>query len=148
MSVMKSKAGPALPEIVDPKTVVAMRDALPATEVVTDAVEVFRLLASPVRLRMMHALTHHEMSVGDIARAMGLSLSRTSHQLALLRRTKLVASRDDGRLTFYRATDDFVGHLVHDCLAHVGGKLALASRPHHHPHRLPPKRSRPARRSE
>jgi DNA-binding transcriptional ArsR family regulator len=137
----------ALPEIVDRRTVAATRQGLPAHEVVMDAVEVFSILASPVRLRIMHALAHHEMSVGDLARAMGLSLSRTSHQLALLRRMKLVASRDDGRLTFYRATDDFVGHLVHDCLAHVGEKLAVASRPHHHRHRLSSGRLKRARRS-
>ena len=82
------------------------------------------------------------MSVGDLARAMDLSLSTTSHQLSLLRRMKLVSSRDVGRVTFYRAIDDFVGHLVHDCLAHVGGKLGLAATPHHHRHRLPRERAR------
>jgi ArsR family transcriptional regulator, lead/cadmium/zinc/bismuth-responsive transcriptional repressor len=137
-----TKRGFALPDIVDPAIVAATRRALPAHEVVSDAVEVFRLLASPVRLRIMHALAHHEMSVGDLARAMDLSLSRTSHQLALLRRMKLVACRDEGRLAFYRATDDFVGHLVHDCLAHVEEKLAVGSQPHHHRHRRFPARPR------
>jgi ArsR family transcriptional regulator len=122
--------------VVSAGNVAATRKGLPDREVVTDAVEVFRLLASPVRLRMMHALAHHELSVGDIGRALSLSLSATSHQLALLRRMKLVTAHDAGRLTFYRATDDFVGHLVHDCLAHVGEKLVGASKPHHHPHRL------------
>jgi len=143
---MPSKPADALPDMVDPRTVATTRNALPGHEVVSDAVEVFRLLASPVRLRMMHALAHHEMSVGDLARAMDLSLSRTSHQLALLRRMKLVASRDEGRLAFYRATDDFVGHLVHDCLAHVGEKLAVGGQPHHHRHRLSPTRRKGARR--
>jgi DNA-binding transcriptional ArsR family regulator len=144
---MPTKPEDALPEVVDPRVIAATREGLPANEVVTEAVEVFSVLASPVRLRIMHALAHHEMSVGDLARAMGLSLSRTSHQLALLRRMKLVAARDEGRLAFYRATDDFVGHLVHDCLAHVGEKVAVASRPHHHRHRLSPGRPKAARRS-
>ena len=111
---------PALPAVVSPRKVTATRRDLPVPEVVADAVEVFRVLASPARLRLLHALTHREMSVGDLARAMSLSLSVTSHQLALLRRMKLVAARDEGRLTFYRAIDPLVGHLVHDCLAHVG----------------------------
>ena len=125
-----------LPDVVSAEKVAATRKGLPAHEVVADAVEVFRLLASPVRLRIMHALAHHELSVGDLARALSLSLSRTSHQLALLRPVKLVQAREAGRTTFYRATDDFVGHLVHDCLAHVGDKLATAARPHHHRHGL------------
>jgi DNA-binding transcriptional ArsR family regulator len=117
--------------------VAATRKGLPAPAVVSDAVEVFRVLASPVRLCIMHALAHHELSVGDLARAMDLSLSVTSHQLALMRRMKLVTARDAGRVTFYRAVDAFVGHLVHDCLAHVTEKLGRAGTPHHHAHRLP-----------
>lgn len=101
------------------------RDALPDPAVMADAVEVFRALGSPVRLRLVHALTHRELSVGDLARAMDLSLSVTSHQLALLRRIKLVSSRDVGRVTFYRAVDDCVGRLVHDCLIHVGERLGV-----------------------
>jgi len=131
---MRSKS--PLPEIVSAARVASTRKGLPAAEVLADAVDVFRVLASPVRVRIVHALAHNEMSVGDLARAMGLSLSVTSHQLALLRRMKLVAARESGRLTFYRATDDFVAHLVHDCLAHVGEKLARGSKPHHHRHRL------------
>lgn len=127
-----------LPEVVDREKVAAARAGLPAEEVVRDAVEVFKVLSSPVRVCMMHALAHDELSVGDLARALDLSLSVASHQLALLRRMKLVAARGEGRLTFYRATDDFVGHLVHDCLAHVGERLAVPGKSHHHAHRVSP----------
>jgi len=110
----------SLPEIVSARKVGSARNGLPEQQVLTEAAEVFRLLANPVRLALMHAVTHDEMTVGDLARALELSLSATSHQLALLRRMRLVAARDEGRLTHYRATDAFVSHLVHDCLAHVG----------------------------
>ncbi len=125
-----------LPEIVDRAKVAAARGGLPAEEVVRDAVEVFKVLASPVRVCIMHALAHDELSVGDLARALDLSLSVASHQLALLRRMKLVAARSEARLTFYRATDDFVGHLVHDCLVHVDKALTVSGKSHHHAHRL------------
>ena len=100
---------------------------------VADASEVFKALTNPTRIRIMHALTHEEMSVGDLARALTLSMSALSHQLALLRRMRLVAARDEGRQTFYRVVDHFVGHLVHDCLAHVEQLQPVASR--RHPHR-------------
>lgn len=111
------------------ENVEAAREGLPAKEVVEDAVEVFKVLGNPVRLSLMHALAHGELTVGDIARVLELSLSVASHQLARLRRMRLVAARDDGRLTYYRAMDDFVGHLVHDCLAHVGEKLGARGGP-------------------
>ena len=86
--------------------------------------------------------------MGDLARALGLSLSVTSHQLALLRPPRLVAARDESRLTYYRAIDDFVGHLVHDALAHAGAMLGARSAPHHHGHRVPrPRQRMPARQS-
>jgi len=133
------------PEIVSVVKVRATREGLPISAVLQEAAEVFRLLANPVRLSLMHALAHDELTVGDLAHALDLSLSATSHQLALLRRVRLVASRDEGRLTYYRATDEFVGHLVHDCLAHVGKRLGWQSGPHHHAHRVTrPRKTMPA----
>jgi DNA-binding transcriptional ArsR family regulator len=111
-----------------------VRGGLPGPEVVADAIEVFKALSNPIRLRLVHALAHDELCVGDLARAFDLTMSAVSHQLALLRRLKLVASRDDGCQTYYRIADDFVGHLVHDCLAHVGQRRP--GRSHHHRHRL------------
>lgn len=144
---MVTDAKRTLPEIVSFQKIRAARHGLPTPGVLREAAEVFRLLANPVRLSLMHALAHDELTVGDIAHALDISLSVASHQLALLRRMRLVTSRDDGKLTYYRATDEFVGHLVHDCLAHVGEALDPGAR-HHHPHRLHRshgKAARPAR---
>jgi ArsR family transcriptional regulator len=127
-----------LPAVLDPRRVRAARRAVPSAEVIGDAVEVFKALANPIRVRILHALAHYELSVGDLAHAFDLPLSTVSHQLALLRRLHLVSSRDQGRLTFYRAIDEFVGHLVHDGLAHVAARMPSAR--HHHPHRLGPRK--------
>jgi len=109
-----------LPAVVDLKKLAAAKASLPAPEALRDATEVFKALANPMRLSIMHALSHDELSVGDLSRALELSISATSQQLSVLRRLKLVAGRDEGRFTFYRVIDELVGHLVHDCLAHVG----------------------------
>ena len=85
------------------------------------AVEVFKALGNWQRLSIIHTLSHDELSVGDLARGLGISLTVASQHLSILRRLALVASRDDGRHTFYRVVDDVVSHLVHDCLEHVGG---------------------------
>jgi ArsR family transcriptional regulator len=133
-----------LPDVVDQTRVEAARAGLPEAEVLRDASEVFKALASPARLSILHALTHDELSVGDLARALDLSLSVTSQQLSVLRRLKLVAGRDEGRLTFYRVIDDLVGHLVHDCLVHVERGLGRAGS-HEAQHRSEPGRARGAR---
>ena len=124
-----------LPDAFDAGKVKATVAGLPVDEVVRDATEVFKSLANPTRIRIMHALAHDELCVGDLARALGLSMSALSHQLGLLRRVKLLAAREDGRQTFYRVVDHFVGNLVHDCLSHAES-AGQKSRPGHpHPHR-------------
>ena len=124
----------ALPDVGDPRTVKRVRAALPTTEATSEAVEVFLALSNPLRLRLMHALAHDELCVGDLAHALGLSMSAVSHQLAFLRHLRLVASRDEGRKSYYRVIDDAVARLVHDCLAHVGGDAPGGE--HRHPHRV------------
>jgi ArsR family transcriptional regulator len=93
---------------------------LPPEDALLSAVEVFKALGNPQRLSIIHALTHDELSVTELARALGLRLTVASQHLAILRRLRLVQGRDDGRLTFYRVIDDTVTHLVHDCLEHCG----------------------------
>lgn len=124
----------SLPDIADRKKVEKVRVSLPTPDATAEAVEVFLALSNPLRLRLMHALAHDELCVGDLAHALGLSMSAVSHQLAFLRHIKLVAAREEGRKSYYRVIDAFVAHLVHDCLAHVGGERPGAA--HHHPHRL------------
>lgn len=115
-----------------------LRADLPTDEATAEAVEVFLALSNPLRLRLMHALAHEELCVGDLAHALDLSMSAVSHQLAFLRHLRLVAAREDGRKSYYRVVDAFVAHLVHDCLAHVGGERPGG--PHRHPHGLPKRR--------
>lgn len=123
-----------LPHIEDRKKVDKLRSELPTEDATTEAVEVFLALSNPLRLRLVHALAHDELCVGDLAHALGLSMSAVSHQLAFLRHLKLVAAREDGRKSYYRVIDTFVAHLVHDCLDHVAG--TRPGTPHRHPHKL------------
>jgi len=128
------KATVQRPEILDTERVAITREGIPPDDVVDEAVDVLKALASPVRMRIVHALAHGELCVGDLAQAFGLSMSVVSHQLGYLRRLKLVAARDEGRQTYYRVVNEFVGELVHDCLAHVSQARPAAIR-HQHPHK-------------
>jgi DNA-binding transcriptional ArsR family regulator len=98
----------------------------PSADVLGAAVEVFKALGNPQRLSIIHALSHAELSVGELARGVRIPITTASQHLAILRRLRLVAGRDDGRLTYYRVIDDVVSHLVHDCLVHCGGDEHVA----------------------
>lgn len=68
----------------------------------------FKVLGDPTRLRIVYALFEGELCVNDISSHIDLSVSAVSHQLAMLKRAKLVASRRDGKMIYYRLDDDHI----------------------------------------
>lgn len=81
--------------------------------------DVFKLLGDPTRVRIVDALTHGERCVCDLASLVGLSESAVSHQLRLLRSSRLVRVRRAGRMAFYSLDDHHVVGLLHDTRKHV-----------------------------
>ena len=81
--------------------------------------ETFKALADPTRVRMLHALSHAELCVGDLAAVLEMTESAVSHQLRGLRQLRLVRSRKDGRQVFYALDDDHVAKLYRLGLEHV-----------------------------
>ncbi len=79
----------------------------------------FQLLADPGRLRMIYALLEAgELRVSDLAAAVDVSESATSHQLRQLRLAELVRSRREGRTIFYRVSDNHVRLLLDVAVEH------------------------------
>lgn len=72
------------------------------------AAELFGLLASPMRLRILRALCDAEQSVGSIIEETGASQSNVSQHLALLYRHRVVARRREGSQIYYRVSNDVV----------------------------------------
>jgi DNA-binding transcriptional ArsR family regulator len=81
--------------------------------------EIFRVLGDPTRVRILDALSQAELCVGDLAHRLGISESAASHQLRLLRNTRIVRSRRDGRMVFYALDDRHVIALFRQGLRHV-----------------------------
>lgn len=81
--------------------------------------ELFRALGDPGRVKIVAAITDHELSVGVIAAQVGLSESAVSHHLRGLRLLRLVRARKDGREVYYTLDDDHVAELFKGGLEHV-----------------------------
>src|SRR5262245_61323654 len=79
----------------------ARRRSLMATEAVRALADTFRMLGDPTRVRILDALSGGELCVCDIASLIGISESAVSHQLRLMRSTRLVRPRRAGRLVYY-----------------------------------------------
>lgn len=81
--------------------------------------ETFKVLGDVTRVRILDALSHSERCVSDLAALVGLSESAVSHQLRLLRNTRLVRARREGRMVYYALDDQHIIGLFEQASHHV-----------------------------
>ena len=96
---------------------------LPGDETLQDLAETFKVLSSPTRLKILHALSGQELCVCDLATVLGSTESAVSHQLRLLRGMRLVRYRREGKLAYYSLDDQHVHQLFEAGLEHMREKL-------------------------
>lgn len=96
-----------------------MQDAVPGDLEVELAAEIFRMLADATRVRLLWAIRDTELSVGDLAEAVGKRPAAVSQHLAKLRLTRLVQTRREGTTILYRLDNDHVRQLVTDAIYHA-----------------------------
>ena len=98
------------------------RDDLPLLyrpEMVTRAAETFAALGDASRARIVAALLVRELSVGELAAAVGLTQSATSHHLRLLRDRRLVRFHRHGHLVYYSIDDVHVAAMFEEAFRHI-----------------------------
>ena len=80
------------------------------------AVEVFRMLADPTRVRLLWILVGRELPVNELAAKLGKPGPSVSQHLAKLRMARLVQTRRDGTSVFYRVANEHIEQLVTDAV--------------------------------
>ena len=80
----------------------------------------FKALSDPSRLNIVCVLLkYRQLSVGDIAAKINMSVSAVSHQLAILRMRKLVMVKRDGVKNYYALCDDHVAQVIEMAIEHI-----------------------------
>ena len=80
----------------------------------------FKTFADETRLKIICALDGvGSMCVCDIAVALQMTKSAISHQLRILRQSKLVKARKSGKEVFYSLADDHVVKIFEMAIEHV-----------------------------
>ena len=80
---------------------------------VGDIADFFKVFGDPTRLRLLILLDMNgEMGVGAIADALSMSQSAISQQLKVLRSSRLVRFRKEGRSSIYRLSDDHIHRIL------------------------------------
>lgn len=99
--------------------VAAVRERMPEDDVLIDLAELFKIFGDSTRVRILCALTESELCVGDVAELLGMTTSAISHQLRILKQSKLVTTRRVGKHTFCRLADDHVRTIIGQGMSHV-----------------------------
>lgn len=88
--------------------------------------KLFGVFAHPDRIRLVEELGGGERDVRSLELALGVSHSRVSQHLALLRTFRLVTERRQGRHVFYRLAAPELARWIARGLDFVGADLAEA----------------------
>lgn len=67
-----------------------------------------QVLASPKRLEILYTLKDNEMTAGDLAKAVDVTMPNLSQHLSLMKQHGLVESRKEGLNMFYSVTSDHI----------------------------------------
>ena len=106
-------------DIVHEDVIAAVRAQLPPEELLYDLAELFKIFGDSTRIRILYALLESELCVCDIAKLINVSQSAVSHQLRVLKASKLVKFRREGKVVFYSLADDHVMLILSQGMEHI-----------------------------
>lgn len=96
-----------------------VRSQLPQDEVLYDLAELFKIFGDSTRVKILYALLEAELCVCDIAKLMDVSQSAVSHQLRVLKGSKLVKFRREGKTLYYSLADEHVFRILSQGMEHI-----------------------------
>ena len=106
-----------------------MYSTMPETVCVSNELaKLLSTLSHPDRVRIVSELRQGERDVNTLRDALGLAQARVSQQLALMRSSRLVKIRRQGRHVFYRLSQPVLADWLLDGLRFVEGEEGTAEK--------------------
>jgi ArsR family transcriptional regulator len=92
---------------------------MPSDEEIYCISELFKVFADQTRAKILFLLCDNELCVNDIAKHLDMSQSSISHQLRILKQSRLVKFRRDGKTLYYSLCDNHVKTMLNQGLEHI-----------------------------
>lgn len=92
---------------------------MPDEDELYDLAELFKVFGDSTRIRILYVLFEAEVCVCDLAQALHMTQSAVSHQLKILKQSKLVKSRREGKSVFYALADGHVRTIIAQGREHI-----------------------------
>lgn len=96
-----------------------VNETMPEETKLYDLAELFKVFGDSTRIRILFVLFEAEVCVCDLAMALNMTQSAISHQLKILRQSKLVKSRRVGKSIFYSLADEHVRTIIAQGCEHL-----------------------------
>ena len=96
-----------------------VKSKMPCDEQLYDLADLFKVFGDTTRIKILYALFESEMCVCDIATLLNMEQSAISHQLKVLKQSKLVRSRRQGKSVIYSLDDDHVRTMIDMGFEHI-----------------------------
>ena len=96
-----------------------VQKSMPDEDELYDLAELYKVFADSTRIKILYVLFESEMCVCDIAQLLEMSQSAISHQLRVLKQSKLVKFRREGKTIFYSLADEHVRTIMDQGIEHI-----------------------------
>lgn len=94
-------------------------ELMPDEDVLYETANLLKIFGDATRIRIMFILFSEEMCVCDIAKALNMTQSAISHQLSILKQSRLVKNRREGKTIFYSLADAHVKGIFYQAIEHI-----------------------------
>lgn len=94
-------------------------EGMPDEGLLIELAELYKVFGDSTRIKILYALFEEEKGVGEIANQLGMTMSAISHQLRILKQSRLVKFRREGKMVYYALADDHVRTIFAQGLDHI-----------------------------
>ena len=101
------------------KEVEKIKSILVCDETFYDVAELFKAFADTTRIKIIAVLKEEELCVGAISELINVSQSAVSHQLRVLKNSKIIKPKRVGKQIFYSLDDEHIKKIYDMGLEHI-----------------------------
>lgn len=105
--------------IIHDEIVKRVHDNMPEEDNLYDLAELFKVFGDSTRIKIIWALFESEMCVCDIANLLNMTQSAISHQLRVLKSSRLVRYRKSGKSVYYSLDDSHIKQIFEIGMKHI-----------------------------
>ena len=96
-----------------------VRKDLPGDTLLCDLADLFKVFGDTTRMKILFSLFESELCVCAIAELLNMEQSAISHQLKVLKNSKLADCRREGKTVYYFLADDHVRDIIAKGFEHL-----------------------------